>query len=102
MNLRKWNKEHSLGLLIGLLAPIAMIPLVMLILSSAQGYSFQRLLNTFEFSHQVQSKIISLSIIGNLGLFYLFLNKEKYNHAMGIILGSMAFLPIILYLIFIA
>ncbi|MBU2018118.1 MAG: hypothetical protein KJ941_00615 [Bacteroidetes bacterium] len=102
MNLRNWNKQHTIGLLIGILAPLICIPLVVMILSSVQGYSFTRLWNTFEFNHQVQSKIVSLSIIANLGLFYVFLNKEKYNYAMGIILGSICFLPVILYLIFIA
>jgi carbon starvation protein CstA len=102
MNLRSWNKEHTLGLMLGTFAPLLAIPLVILILSSAQGYSFEILWTRFNISNQVMSKTVSLSIIINLILFYLLLNKEKYNYAMGIILGSLLYLPVILYLNFLA
>lgn len=102
MNLRNWNKEHSLGLLIGILGPLIAIPIVVGILSLAQSYGYSAMWDMFQGNRTVMSKVISLSIIVNLGLFYLFLNKEKYNYAMGIILGSFVYLPVILYLNFIA
>lgn len=100
MNLRNWGREHTFGMLIGLFAPALSIPIVIGILSAAQSYSYDRMLQMFETSDQVMSKIVSLSIIANLLLFYLFLNKEKYAYAMGIILGSLLYLPVILYLNF--
>lgn len=102
MNLRNWNKEHTLGLLLGILGPIVAIPMVVGILSLAQSYGYSAMWDMFQGNRAVMSKVISLSIIVNLGLFYLFLNKEKYNYAMGIILGSFIYLPVILYLNFIA
>jgi hypothetical protein len=102
MNLRKWNKEHTLGLLLALVLPLALLPLVVYILAASQSYPFDFFWDRFQMSYQMQSKVLSLSILANLGVFYLFLNKEKYNFAMGIILGSMLFLPVILYLIFFA
>lgn len=47
-----------------------------------------------------QIKIITIAIIANLGWFYLFLNKEKYSIAMGVILGTIVFAPYIVYIKF--
>jgi hypothetical protein len=49
----------------------------------------------------VKSKVISLAIIANLIWFYLLLNRSKYEMARGVIIGSICFLPYILYLNFI-
>jgi hypothetical protein len=41
-------------------------------------------------------------VIINLIVFYVFLNKEKYNFARGVIYATMLYLPVILYFNFIA
>jgi hypothetical protein len=100
MNLRNWSKQHTLGLLIGIASPLIMIPLVILLLSLSQHYPFSAFWDKFEGMRSVRGKFISLAIIPNLLWFYWSLNKEKYNLAMGIIVGSACFLPYILYLTF--
>lgn len=100
MNLRKWTMDHTKGLLIGILTPIIFIPLVILIISWLQNYYFEQLWRKFTFNDQYQIKIITISIISNLIWFYLFLNKERFNIAMGVILGTIAFAPYILYIKF--
>jgi len=100
MNLRKWTMDHTKGLLIGILTPIIFIPLVILIISWLQNYYFEQLWRKFTFNDQYQIKIITISIISNLIWFYFFLNKERFNIAMGVILGTIAFAPYILYIKF--
>ena len=100
MNLRNWSKQHTLGLIIGVLSPMIMIPLVILLMSMVQHYPFSAFWEKFTFLRAVQGKFISLSIIPNLIWFYWSLNKERYNQAMGIIIGSALYIPYILYLTF--
>ena len=97
MNLRKWSIGHTKGLLIGIFVPLLLLPVVLFGMAWMQDYSFDSM--WFKFMHQTafRSKAISLSIISNLYWFYLSLNREKYDFAMGIILGSMCFLPYIIY-----
>jgi uncharacterized BrkB/YihY/UPF0761 family membrane protein len=92
-----WNSRKTAGLLIGLLVPLLAIPLVILILSLAQNFPFILYWNKFLDSPMIRSKIISLCIIPNLGVFYFFLNRERYDIARGIIIASACFLPYILY-----
>jgi hypothetical protein len=51
----------------------------------------------FLMSKQASSKIISLAIISNLIWFYIFINRNNYGLAMGIILGTICYLPYIVY-----
>ncbi len=102
MNLKNWNRNHTFGLLIGLVIPLLFIPLVLLILAWAQNFYFEQLWFKFKNSPGTTSKMLTLAVLANLGVFYLFLNKEKYNFAMGIILGSVCYLPFIVYFIFFA
>ena len=95
-----WNSRIAAGTLMGILVPLLAIPLVMLVLSWAQDFEFIRYWNKFVHSQMVQSKILSLAIIPNLGIFYFFLNRERYDLARGIIIGSACFLPYILYVNF--
>ena len=101
MNLRNWNREHTKGLLIGILSPIVFIPLVIFILSWAQDYYFSQLWFKFMNNHLVRSKYLSIAVISNLIWFYRSLNKENYNFSMGIILGSLCYLPYIIYVNFV-
>jgi len=95
-----WNSRKTAGLIIGLIVPLIAIPLVILLLSWTQHFEFIRYWNKFIEDDTVKSKILSLSIIPNLGVFYLFLNRERYDIARGIIIGSACFLPYILYVNF--
>jgi hypothetical protein len=45
----------------------------------------------------VRSKFLSLAIIANLLWFYLTINREKYGLGMGIIAGTILYLPYVLY-----
>lgn len=92
--------DHTKGLLLGILVPILFIPIVLVALTWIQDYYFTQLWTKFRYNNPYQIKIITLSIISNLGLFYYFLNRERYNLAMGIILGSLVFAPYIVYIKF--
>jgi hypothetical protein len=100
MNLRNWTKNHTLGMIIGFIGPLIYIPIILFIIAKTQNFYFEQLWYKFTVNQTAQGKFISLAIIPNLIWFYLFLNKEKYNFAMGIILGSALYLPYILYITF--
>lgn len=92
--------DHTKGLLIGIVTPLVFIPVVILIISWLQNYYFAQLWYKFNLNDQYHVKIITISIISNLIWFYFFLNKEKFNIAMGVILGTIAYAPYILYIKF--
>lgn len=100
MNLRNWTKNHTYGLIIGLISPLIFIPLVILLLSWIENFQFSQLMSKFMNASIVRSKIISIAIISNLIWFYLSLNREKWGLAMGIIVATIFFLPYILYVNF--
>lgn len=97
MNL-KWNAKNTVGLLIGIASPFVILPITMAIIAWTQNYYFSQLMYKFSINTVLQSKLISLSIIPNLLWFYLFLNKERYSIARGIIIGSALFLPYMAYI----
>ncbi len=97
MNLRNWTFAHTKGLVIGILSPILFLPLVILILAWSRNYSFGEIWDMFMLSRQTMSKVVSLAIISNLLWFYVFINRNNYGLAMGIILGTIAYLPYIIY-----
>ncbi len=100
MNLRNWTTDHTKGLIMGILLPVLCIPLVLLVLSWVQDYYFEQLWDRFVYQNQYRIRIITISIIANLGIFYFFLNRERYNIAMGIILGSILYAPYVIYIKF--
>jgi hypothetical protein len=93
-----WNIRLTVGTLIGVLSPLLVIPLTVWILSYVQHFYFSVLWNKFLHDMIVQSKFISLSIIPNLLWFFFFLNRERYDLARGIIIGSALHLPFIIYI----
>lgn len=95
-----WNIKRTVGLLIAVLTPVIAIPATIALIAWAQNFYFIQLWSQFIDSKDITSKFISLSIIPNLGWFYLFLNKERYDIARGIIIGSALYLPVVLYLKF--
>lgn len=100
MNLRNWNKNHVIGMLLGLITPLLFVPVVLLIISWMQDYYFTQLWFKLMTNVPYQVRIITLSIISNLFWFYFFLNREHYDRAMGVILGSLLFAPYIIYIKF--
>lgn len=92
-----WNSRVTAGMIIGVLSPIVMVPVTMMLIAWAQNFYFSLLWSKFFIDLAIMSKFISLSIIPNLVWFYIFLNKERYDLARGIIIGSALFLPFILY-----
>jgi len=96
----KWNVRVTVGTIIGIFTPLVAIPLVIGIIALSQDFPFSTLWYKFQHDDTVQSKFLSLSCIPNLGWFYLFLNKERYDLARGVILGCACFIPYIIYLVF--
>lgn len=97
----RWNIRLTVGFLIGFLTPVISIPLVIWILAVFQDFYFSQLWYKFTVNTMVQSKFLSLACIPNLLWFYLFLNKERYDLARGVIIGCAAFIPYIVYVVFI-
>lgn len=87
-------------MILGIITPLVMIPLVVWILSLFQNYDFSTLWWKFRLNDQHHIRYITLSLIANLGWFYFFLNKEKWNLGRGIIYGTIAFAPYIIYVKF--
>lgn len=100
MNLRYWNKQHTLGLLIGLLSILISIPIIEYIytlIDHSKIIQFSYYWDKFFFHRTFRSKVISLSAIPNLIWFYLSLNKRNYNFSMGIILSTILLVPYVIY-----
>jgi hypothetical protein len=100
MNLRNWSWEHTKGLLLGIVTPLVFVPIVLFILALAQNYDFQYLWYKIGLNNPYRIKIVTISIIANLGWFYFFLNRERYNMAMGVIMGTLIYAPYIIYVKF--
>ena len=69
MNLKKWTLDHTKGLFLGIITPLVIAPLVLYIMSIVQDYYFDQLWLKFTINKPYQIKIITMSIIANLGLF---------------------------------
>lgn len=93
----KWNVRTTVGALIGVISPMLIVPLTILLISYLQNFQYQQLWNNFLDNANTQSKFLSLSIIANLIWFYFFLNKERWDLARGVIVGSALYLPYIVY-----
>ncbi len=78
----------KLGLILGILAPALTILVVYLIQFSE--YDFRELID-FLVSTRAFTKIISLCVIPNLALFFIFLNKNYYYSARGILVATIVF-----------
>ncbi len=93
----KWNIRNTVGTVIGVISPLLFVPITIGLIAWAQHFPYIRLWDKLWIDITVQSKFISLSIIPNLIWFYIFLNKERYDLARGVIIGSAIYLPFILY-----
>ena len=91
----KFSKKNLAGTVIGFIMPVLILPLTVYILGIVQKYPFQVLWNKLVENPMVLSKFLSLSIIPNLIWFYFFLNRDRYELARGIIIGSALHFPFI-------
>jgi hypothetical protein len=95
-----WNIRVTVGLIIGLLTPALAVPLVIWLISLAENFYFIQLWDRFWGSSTIQSKFVSLACLPNLAWFYLFLNKERYDLARGVIIGCACYIPYVMYIVF--
>ena len=100
MKTGKLSIEHLKGFIMGVASPLVFVPIVLVIIMWMQDYYFEQLWYKFTLNTPYRIKILTISIISNLIWFYLFLNKENYNAAMGVILGAIAYAPYIIYIKF--
>ena len=82
---RRWNKFWT-GLALGLV-----LPLVVFLLAYLIGYSKTPFGEFIEFAFVIRAlaKILSLCVIPNLAIFYIFLNKEYWYATRGIITATL-------------
>ncbi|MEY4286472.1 MAG: hypothetical protein RL511_545 [Bacteroidota bacterium] len=91
------NISFFSGLAIGVLSPLVLLPIIVFILSQSYGQSFSYLWHQTLNFQDFLSRYLSLGLIGNLGWFYFFLNREQYFHTRGIIFGMLLYAPYMIY-----
>jgi hypothetical protein len=79
-----WNKLW-IGFVLGMIAP-----LIVLAINYKVNNQYFRLSNfdLRNFITDVLSPLISLCVIANLGVFYLFIRKDYYNGARGVVMAT--------------
>lgn len=84
-----------IGFVIGIISPlIALVAFYKIKFGGMSPSEFKHMLDTGGiFSH-----VVSLCVIVNLAIFYLFLNKEKYKATRGILLSTLIYAGYIAYL----
>jgi len=78
----------NLGLLLGILAPA--LTMLVIYLVQFTEYNFKDLIDQL-ISKRVFTKIVSLCVIPNLALFFLFLNKNYFRSARGVLFATILF-----------
>ena len=91
----KFNKQ-IIGLISGLLVPIIAI-FVFYLFNKYRLGSFEYFVNRFVMLH-LTSHIVSLSVIPNMAVFYLFIKKNFLHSARGVVLSTMIYGVIIIVL----
>lgn len=81
-----------IGLLLGLISPV--IVLVIFYLINYTHISFYGFLSKY-MEHKALVPLFSLCTVINLGLFFLFIQKEKYYAARGIIFSTLIYAIIV-------
>ena len=87
--------NFRLGFFVGLLAPI--ITFFVIYFVKKDVASFQEYLNTIV-SHQLFTKLLSLSALPNLVFFFLFINTSRYRSTQGV-LGATFLLAFVMLLL---
>lgn len=97
MNVRNWSKEHTKGLIVGLLTIIGCIFIVIWILSLQNGQSYSVNFHRFTFINEYTAKVISLAAIGNLPWFhFVSLRQGKWAFGQGLIMATVIDLLVML------
>lgn len=94
----KFNKVYY-GVIYGIIGPFLGFWIYYLMAFSERnspGGFIQLFLNTSE----IQSKILSLALIFNLAMFFVFLKFDFRSTALGILYATFVYVPVILYLKF--
>lgn len=91
------NPSFFIGLTIGVLSPLVLLPLIVFVLAQSYGQSFSFLWHQTLHFQDFMSRYLSLGLIGNLAWFYFFLNREQYFHTRGIISGMLLYAPYMIY-----
>lgn len=100
MNWTKFDKKYY-GLILGLLAPVIGFLLYGLFYSWEFNTTLHHFITqVFLGTKSYQSPIISLSLIADLGVFFLALKIKCNKMAQGVVYALMAYAPIVIYLRF--
>lgn len=83
----KYN-NIKLGLILGIAGPI--LAMIGVYLVMFLGLSLSEVVDALV-SKRIFTKLISLCVLPNLALFFLFLNKYYYNTARGILMSTFIF-----------
>jgi hypothetical protein len=78
----------QLGLVLGIIAPALTMLIIYLI--QFTDNNFKELIDLL-ISKRVFTKIVSLCVIPNLALFFLFLNKNYFKSARGVLMATILF-----------
>lgn len=78
----------KLGLLLGIIAPALTMLIIYLI--QFTNFNLSELVDLLV-EKKVFTKIVSLCVIPNLALFFLFLNKNYYYSARGVLMATVLF-----------
>ena len=60
--------------------------------------TFSRYVHMALVVEQLQAPLISLSLIINLGVFFLFIKTDRENAAKGVLYGTFLYAPLVVYL----
>ncbi|MFH0894423.1 MAG: hypothetical protein V2A54_08295 [Bacteroidota bacterium] len=81
----KEKKQILIGALLGLVAPIVIL-FIFYLLAKTNDYFWVYIRGWVEYG--IFTKMFSLCLLANLGLFFLFLWREKMYHARGVLTST--------------
>lgn len=97
-NIKSKFNNQKIGLISGLLVPVIAI-FIFYLFNNYRFGSFEYFVNHFVMLH-LASHIVSLSVLPNMAVFYLFIKKNFLYSARGVVLSTMIYGLIIIILKF--
>lgn len=97
MNMLKQDKL-SLGILLGLLAPVVALFIYYLVTFMPRDQSLSDFFTMLKQNHHLLPKLISICLLANGVVFYLYTRKRRDTTARGIFLVTMLYAIVILLL----
>lgn len=94
----KFNRIY-LGVIYGIAGPIIGF-VIYYFMQFSYRKTFSGFVETFFSMNEIQPKIISLCLIFNLAMFFIFLKFDFRSTALGILYATFAYIPVVLYLKF--